>query len=162
MLSTKTNQVRTEISTVIASETVTASTASQVTTELPVSSVVKTRKRGDKQIIVSPDERSDIASFIRMIRSNYWLSDYIKVLIRLDAESPNMIPISEAERQLKKQKDIEELVERVQYCCRNKNNFHRDSHVLKAIADEWTDIFEYQSDSRIRALIESAKQAAKK
>src|SRR5690242_15684723 len=61
-----------------------------------VATVKTKRERGtpkdDGMIVVDWEERALIAGFIRVIRSNYWLSHFMKNLIRLDADSPYLVP----------------------------------------------------------------------
>lgn len=84
----------------------------------------------------------------------------MKNILRLDSRSPNLVPISEVEDQLKTQQSIEDLVRKIQFV--GKTGWYRDHPVFKAVAEEWDDVYEYKSDSSIRELIESAKKRTAK
>lgn len=107
-------------------------------------------------ILVTPEERVLVARFVRLIRSNYWLSHFFKNLLRLDSDSPDMVPISKVQEQLKQQEELEDLVGRVQYI--GKQGWWRDHPAINAIVEEWDEVFEYRGDRAISNLIESAKQ----
>lgn len=101
-----------------------------------------------------------MARFVRLIRSNYWLSHFVKNLLRLDARTPEMVPIAEVEGQLNQQRDLEGLIGRIQYI--GKHGWWRDHPAINAIAEEWDDVYEYRGEKAICALIESAKQQSVK
>ena len=129
-----------------------------------VSRVRKPGRRGKRRdegiVLVSADERALVAQFVRLIRTNYWLSHFVKNLLRLDATSPEMVTLDSVQDQLKDQKELEDLIGRVQYI--GKNGWWRDHPAVNAIAEEWDDVYEYRSDWRIRQLIESANKGRAK
>src|SRR5690242_18800990 len=60
--------------------------------------ILGSKRRSPKErdlLLVDWEERALVARFIRLIRSNYWLSHFVKNLLRLDADTPEMVPISE-------------------------------------------------------------------
>src|SRR5690349_18688576 len=72
-------------------------------------------RRDEGIVVVSWEERALVARFIRVIRSNYWLSHFMKNLLRLDSHSPQLVTLKEVEEQLGHQKAIEEVVRKVQF-----------------------------------------------
>ena len=118
-------------------------------------------RRSDPGIIlVSREERMLVTRFVRLIRTNYWLSHFVKNLLRLDAASPEMVTIAKAKEQLSNQEDIEALVGKLQYIGRD--GWWRDHPAINAVAEEWDDVYEYKGDRAICKLIESAKQQGAK
>jgi len=122
--------------------------------------VAKARRSAQSDFLVgcNLDERAWAVSFIRLIRTNYWLSHFMKNLLRLDANKPNQVPISEVKAQIGYAEDVEEVVRRIQFI--GKTGWYRDHPLVASIVDETgDDIYEYQGDKKIRDLIESAKKA---
>ena len=115
------------------------------------------KRRDEGVALVSADERALVAEFIRLMRSNYWLSHFVKNLLRLDAANRELVSLESVEEQLKQQKDLEELIGRVQFI--GKLGWWRDHPAVNAVAQEWDDVYEYKGDWKIRQLIESAKRA---
>lgn len=109
----------------------------------------------------SLEERASAVRFIRLIRTNYWLSNFAKQILELDAENPFLVTIEKVQAQLDKTAVIEDLVGRVQFIGRNQKNWFINSPAVRAVIDEWGDeIFQYKSDKDIRNLIESSRTPA--
>ena len=107
-------------------------------------------------MLVSMEERALVARFIRLVRSNYWLSHFVKIILLLDSNEPSMVPIEKVQEQLSQQEELEDLISRVQHI--GTNGWWRDHPAIAAIAEEWDDVYDYRGDKAICKLIESAKQ----
>ena len=125
-----------------------------------VAVVKRTGRRGMRKdpgiVLVSSEERALIARFLRLIRSNYWLSHFVKNLLRLDSASPTLVSIESVQEQLGYAEELEDLIGRVQHI--GKAGWWRDHPAINAIVEEWDDVFEYRGDRAICQLIESAKK----
>ena len=121
----------------------------------------KRTEQTDFLIGCSLDERADAVRLVRLLRSNYWLANFVRQILTMEAECPFQVPLEKVQKQLDKMAVLEDLIGRVQFIGRGKNYFQ--SHpAVRAIMEEWGDeIFQYKSDQDIRELIESAKKVVK-
>ena len=119
-------------------------------------------EQADFLIGCSLDERADAVRLVRLLRSNYWLANFARQVLRLEADHPSQVPIEKVQRQLDNIATIEDLVGRVQFIGRQRNNYFQSHPAVRAVVEEWGDeIFQYKSDQDIRELIESAKKVVK-
>jgi hypothetical protein len=121
----------------------------------------KKRRSGQTDFLIGCDldERSDAVRLIRLIRTNYWLSNFARQILRMEADSPTQVTIDKVQKQLDRLAVIEDLIGRVQHIGRNPDNYFQDHPAVRAVLEEWGDeIFQYKSDCGINNTIDAAKK----
>lgn len=102
---------------------------------------------------LSDDERTYVARLVRLLRSNYWLSHFARILLQADTDCPDMVSIKQAHALLDGEEAVEQWIDKIKAY---KRGPWGDHPAIKAVADEWDEIDDYRSDQGIRKLIESA------
>ncbi len=81
----------------------------------------------------SESERAAAVRLVRILRTNYWFSNLMEQLLRLEADNPFQVTIEAVRKQIDGLESIETLVKKIQFIGSSPGNYFRDHPAVRAV-----------------------------